>query len=367
MEASLDANKKFKLLFYLKKYSVFIAGLTDIYKLTLLCFKNYYVLLKYQKKIKHANLNTIVFFFGFIINIFTHFYNILPKLEAIDKYEQERLKKIYIAACDECSRQKKLKYDPLSATSAINVQASIMTNEFQQLFGLMPTKSESDILGKYGSVDIAIKEFLEYCGFGYDSSYIFIASKLPQHFSSFIKMRSIIRHERSFTRDDYLKIHQNIYITKNNKCLLFKIIDLLINLSHNYWFRMYWRYEDYQIEKKLRIVCKEQYKKYYDNLLSAKIESAKSSQESLFHILSYEIYFKSIIILLDISNKFNKNNYIYNMIYNKKNHLPHNYCIKKWCPIKYNTEYIDQDDIYTALEYLKYNFCTIIRNSSINH
>jgi hypothetical protein len=286
---------------------VLIACLGDIYKLTKLCILNSYVLAKYQRVIKYQNTNIIVIFFGFINKTFAQFYKIIPKLESIDKYEQDRLKKIYQSVCIRCSHQKP-KYDPLSAHLAIELQSSIIKNEFQRLFGLEATKDESYVLGKYGSADIAIKEFLEYCGFGSSSLYVIIFYKLPQYFSSFIKIASELRHNNLVVREKFLRIKLEKANSDSKNSFLGKARYLWLVLSYKHWCHMYWRYDEAHRTKRLRVDISEQYKKYYDYLISSKMKAAKISEDSIFIIAAYEIHFISItMLLLDAQNNINEN------------------------------------------------------------
>ena len=296
----MDAKNKYILSVYLRNFVIFITGLRYIIKLFIYGFKNIRIIFEYRRSINRITRYSLVCLFQDIIQTtrsFKHLFNVFKKMNTIDDIERKRLRKIYIYASKLCHSHT-IKYDPLSAPSAIIFQASAIQNVFHHLFRLSPTREECEILGRYGSIDLAIKDFLEYCGYGNDVSYF---TMVQLQYPLFV-MWSELRHNIYISRNNYIDIMTCKPMFLFKKIALGRLKYLYITIVR-YWCQMYWRYEDVHNMNIVFKAYKHANAELYNEIMLLTSRSAEISQNSILTMLIFEIHIQSIVMLLDIPSE----------------------------------------------------------------
>lgn len=288
------------MLVYIRNAVFLATGLRFSLILFRLWIANAQVLRIYQRSIRRHSRRSIVGIFGdslLTIEQYIQLFKAFPMLETReDEYEQQRLTKIYHCVKKICSSHT-LKTDPLTARSAIKLQAKIAQYVFQQLFALMLTEGESEILGQYGSVNTAIKDFLEYCGYGNGSPFV---SPLPIQLPLFLEW-SEIRRGRSTMRGNFLRI---LVETSNlsKKVGALGRIKALWFWAKCYSCRIFWNHEDIR-DRNMRLTSRKRIHGEMDEKkLSLKVRFDATSQNNVLTILTYKMYFQAISVLIDIEN-----------------------------------------------------------------
>jgi hypothetical protein len=115
--------------------------------------------------------------------------------------EKQRLKKV-LQQLTEITSRGNLDFDPLTAPAAIRAESVIVTHAFRRLFKLALTADQASILAQYGGVNLAAKDFLEYCGYGQAKS---INRPLVLMLPSFVR-KTELRHSKLATRKSVIFI-----------------------------------------------------------------------------------------------------------------------------------------------------------------
>lgn len=164
------------------------------------------VLHRYQNDMRLGKRYRILADVWLEVNRYAKLFNAFPTLApSQDAQEQKELAKILREAKYICTHHK-LEADPLTAISAIKIQAAIIQITFLRLFRLRLTPVECERLGKYGSVNLATKDFLEYCGYGDRAP---INLPLSLQLPLFVAWAEL-RHEKITTHRNVLLIYANI-------------------------------------------------------------------------------------------------------------------------------------------------------------
>jgi len=303
----LDTRNRYELVYYILILKLLVTSFPSVFKLIILCVKNCYVLVTFQRKIGCTDYYVIKYFFSLIKEISMKFHNTMPeKLKSVEEQDHKRLKKIFDDACYRCSHAKP-KYDTLTSDNAMEVQGTIIKNEFQQLFDLEISDKQSKTLGRYGNVDLAIKDFLEYCGFGFDSSCISIASRLPNYFNGFITIKAELRHDEKEKRQLFLIFIKNpmdkIKFLRWSNSILY----MSVSYFNRYWKQIYWQYIDFNRDKTIRNVSKTKYETHYNEIKELTENANKIREKSIFEIIANEIYLESVYLLFEIASKLDDN------------------------------------------------------------
>ncbi|MCI0559576.1 MAG: hypothetical protein MN733_13865 [Nitrososphaera sp.] len=212
-------------------------GLRYAFTLVRLGAANATVIRDYQRRRMTRNRGPILQNFWLTANRYARLFQAFPALETKrDANQQERLLKILQETKEICSRYK-LEVHPLTAPSAIQLQAGIMTHTFLWLFGLKLMATESETLGKYGSVNLAIRDFLKYCDIRSDT-------RLPLSFQLPLFVAWAERHNSKLSsRRSLLLILARMASLEKQSGWMGRITSLCF-WAEQFVYRMHWGLDD---------------------------------------------------------------------------------------------------------------------------
>jgi len=205
-------------------------------KLVKLAHKNAFALRTYRGDCQDLGLQNIALNFADLWLPIFRYYELFQPIDARTGSkadgERKRLKIIY-QQVDRISSWYKPKFDPLTSPKAIKVQKTAINQAFHQLLGLELDSHYLAILGLYGSVSIAIRDFLRHCGYGLNLQiYMPVEQELPS-FAIWVGLR----HNRMSAR-------QGILSALNEKVGWANQLAALWLKSEKTVRRAYWKQQD---------------------------------------------------------------------------------------------------------------------------
>src|SRR6185295_4793646 len=184
---------------------------------------------------------------------------------------------------------------PLTSPSAIKLQRAIVRSTFQRLFSLELSEAETAVMGRYGSVALAAKEFLEYCGYQDRAvAGLSLSLQLP-----LFVVQAEERHCRSSTQ-------QSLLLTLNQKAALAGHWPLIGGIAALFFkwqqivYRAYWQHSDIRSRVHRRACRSRIHEEAYRAVAKPTVGLATASQRGILCVLAYEMFFQSLDVLADM-------------------------------------------------------------------
>lgn len=207
--------------------------------------------------------------------------------------ERKRLKKV-LQQLTEIIAKRKLDFDPLTTPAAVRTESVIVTHAFRRLFKLNLTSDQARILGQYGSVNLAARDFLEYCGYGQATS---IDRPLLLMLPFFVR-KTEIRHTKLATRQSILSILSEREHPDKSAGLITRIRSgwaWIREMS----YRTSWSWVDARERTKHRIARSMGHEAVMRQVLELTRKSAVSTRNQVRCMLASAMLFHTINLLLD--------------------------------------------------------------------
>ena len=215
-----------------------------------------------------------------------------PALEsADDARERERLARTYAEATALSERQRPA-VDPVSAPSALRLQARFVQRAFTRLFDLRLTPREERVLAGYGSVAQAAREFLEYCG---AATGMAPSAPLALQLPGFV-IHAELRHARMSSRGRMLAVQQDSAASGRIRSWWARLCHVVA--------RAYWSRGDAaeRIERlAMRVNAHKEERLAVMRALKNRVDPA--TQETLVAILADQMHLRGALLLAEISEQ----------------------------------------------------------------